>query len=754
MRFCVKQIQLLKPVFVFLLCLISQSLWANEEGSEGHTHTSHIEPFLFIIGAIVIGAATRDWLKKLPFPFTVLLLIIGILFGVGERMNFFTHYGSLDLQPIGDALVWAAHIDPHLLLTVFLPILIFEASFAMDVHVFKKSAINSTLLAVPGILFALFATGAIIMLAVNWDAGFSGWTWPIALMFGAVISATDPVAVVALLKDLGASKKLGTLIEGESLLNDGTAIVLFMVFYLPLTGGDGENGILSFLKVSFGGIMVGLVVAKLILFWLKKVMNDALVEMSLVLAGAYLTYLLAEQILGFSGVLALVSLGLIVGGPGRSSISPKVEYFMHEFWELMGFIANCLIFLIVGVVIATRTVFTVTDFVVLIALYIVIHAIRAGMLAMLFPFMKNIGYGVNKKELSVLWYGALRGAIGLSLALIVSNVPDAYIAPAIKNQFLFYTAGIVTLTLLLNATTIEYLVKKLGLNKVSPAKQQMLSQAHIYLRESSEKYLTKIGKDRYLKKANWEEVADYLPAEMSEVDHENIQRVAELRRRMLEKEKSSYWFQYAEGLIGPSSVHKLSDEINKILDANGLIPLSERGDLEESWEAPGWLLKLRKIPLVKLWVERALLDRLTDSYDSAVGFIHAQDDCLKLLQSMVRSGEMSDLEMQVIEEEIHENKIHGQTFVRNLRKNYVEIYKAISTRQAIRTLLNYERRQIETLQKKGRLDEDEAEKMLKDLKRRIKRLKDNPPTIHKSKFSKTLQHKSVGVISDPQGDGY
>ncbi|MFQ5335743.1 MAG: cation:proton antiporter, partial [Flavobacteriales bacterium] len=213
---------------------------ADEAQEEEHAdHNSGTNALFFIIMALFISAATRHFLKKLPFPFTVLLMLFGLALGILGRMGMLHtwHLGTfqLDVSLLDQSLEWAAHINPHLLLFIFLPILIFEAAFAMDVHIFKKTVANATILAVPGIIISLLITGALVYGIDYYDIGLDGWAnWGVALMFGAVISATDPVAVVALLKDLGASKKLGTLIEGESMLNDGTAIVLFMVFLSPM----------------------------------------------------------------------------------------------------------------------------------------------------------------------------------------------------------------------------------------------------------------------------------------------------------------------------------------------------------------------------------------------------------------------------------------------------------------------------------------------------------------------------------------
>lgn len=718
----------------------------HEEGAHAEAHGddhgghSSPSPIFFIILALIIGTGTRHFLRKSPLPFTVMLLLIGLGLGVLERLGYFQiwNIGSFefDVSLMSESIEWAAHIDPHMLLFVFLPILIFEAAFAMDVHTFKKTAINATILAIPGITIAMFATGALCIAVAIMGFGFDGWGWEMALMFGAVVSATDPVAVVALLKELGASKKLGTLIEGESLLNDGTAIVLFMVFFLGITGAAPDGSpIVEFLRVALGGVVIGLVLGWISLGWLKRVYNDAMVEIVVVIAAAYLAFFLAENTFKVSGVLALVALGIILGGKGRSRISPGVAHFMHEFWELAGFIANCLIFLIVGVVIAQRSVFTGEDFVLLGIIYIGIHVVRAGVIAMFYPFMRKAGYGLPVKDAIVVWYGALRGAIGLALALIVAGVDDKYIPPEIKDQFLFLTAGIVTLTLLVNATTIKFLVEKLGLLKVAPAKQQMSVNANNYVRSASETHFGKIQSNRYLKKADWDEVKEYLPEAEDGTDLESIEieTICELRRRILEKEKSSYWRQFKDGLLGPTSVRLLSDGISEVLDAGGSIPLSDRKDFEDTWETPEYLNKLRNLPLVGGIAERTFLDRTSISYDCAVGFVVAQEEALKLVESMYRAdNEEESVHLPMIEAEINENRIHGQTFIRNLRKNYPDVYEAIATRQAIRNMLNYEKYTVDRLEKKGRIASDEAAKMRKSIEDRAKTLSRKPPQVKRN----------------------
>jgi len=727
-----------------------------EEGEHGGGHGADMSPLFFIIIALLMGAAVRHLLRKSPIPFTVWLLIVGLALGAMLRLGWFsiTNIGGLavDFGLLENAFSWAGNIDPHIIMYVFLPTLIFEAAFAMDVHTFKKSAVNASLLAIPGIIIAMFLTAGIVILIDRVGLGLEGWGWAYALMFGAVASATDPVAVVALLKELGASKKLGTLIEGESMLNDGTAIVLFMLFFTMVSGGASDTSpIMEFLKVAIGGILVGVIIGSLSIRWVRKVFNDALVEISVIVAAAYITFFICEHFLHVSGVLGLVALGLAMASVGKTRISPEVEHFLHEFWELFAFIANTLIFIIVGVVIAEQAAITGRNIVILLIIYVGVHLIRALVILIFYPLMRRAGYGLPKKDAIVVWYGALRGAVGLALALIVAG--ESAIPDEIRGQFMFLTAGLVTLTLLVNATTIKPIVRKLGLTKASPAKRLIQINAKKYLYNSSRNALEKTKTDRYLSRANWNVVEEYLPEEAAEDEGSDIKidTIAEYRRRILEKEKSSYWHQFKDGLLGPTAVMSLSDTIQKILDEGGMIPLSQRKDLEENWKTGRWIDVMQRIPFLAQLSRRIFFERISVSYDSARGFVQAQEDALKLIERMVRGLEAESVEnkeqdakiLEKLEEEVTENRMLGQTFLRNLRKNYPEIYTAVATRQAIRTLLNYERHTVERMQKNGQLESGEAHKIIEEIEERMKRLMYSPPVIRQPETENLLRDSAL-----------
>lgn len=720
---------------------------AEGEHEGGGEHESGMEPLLFIIVALLIGAAARHFLKKIPLPFTVTLLLIGIVIGVMANKGVFD--GPLETFKTG--VEWAGHIDPHLILYVFLPILIFEAAFALDVHIFKKSIGNAIILAVPGIVVALVLIAAIIIGVEAMGWGFDGWNWAYALMFGSVVSATDPVAVVALLKELGASKKLGTLIEGESLLNDGTAIVIFMVFYAPIAavagGGDTTSPFVEFFRVALGGTMLGIAVGYVVVTWVKKVFNDAFVEISVIVAAAFLVFFAAEDFLHVSGVLGLVAYGLVMAGVGYKGISPEVGHFLHEFWEFAAFIANVLIFILVGVVIAERGVFdaTANDYLMLFIIYVGIHVVRGVVILMFYPIMKRTGYGLPKKDAVVVWYGALRGAIGLALALIVAGINPEHMAVALEisvvqaevliNQFLFLIAGIVALTLIVNATTIKMLVNSLGLTKIPAVKAMMMTTAYEGLQVDCVDSIGLMKGDRFLSGANWGVVRNYLPnhtaPEVSMEELAEMDTLAETRRRVLEKEKSSYWHQFKDGLLGPQAVRRLADGVSETLDLGGKEKLSERNYLEKLWETPILLSKLQSVPLLGTLAKNELSNRLAMSYDIAQGFVVAQEELVKLVESMAdeKEGSNNKFVIDAVKEEIQANWISGLHYIKSIRETNPEIAVAIETKHAIRSVLNHERSAIKKLHNQGRIEDDETEKMIASVEERMKKLMDSPPAI-------------------------
>ena len=838
--------------------------------------SGYLYGLFFLIVALIIGAATRHFLQRIPLPFTVLLLLIGL--GMGALNRAYGPHGGHShgvehatehtpglwdklVDTLSGAISWGGNLDGHLILYVFLPILIFEAGFALDVHTFKKSFLNAFYLAGPGIITATVMTGLTFMGLImafggaggaleDWNVDSGAFIVLASMLFGAVVSATDPVAVVALLKELGASKKLGTLIEGESLLNDGTAIVAFVLLIGVVTGAEQFLGTGSFIgsaaigfgKIGAAGGLVGVLIGLIGILWVRKVFNDPLIEITVVLVTAYAVFFVCEHFFHVSGVLGLVALGILMAGVGRTRISPEVEHFMHEFWEFTAFAANVIIFIVVGVVIAQKAQPTGMDFLILFLVYIAIHVVRAINMGMFYPLMKKAGYGLPGKDAVVVWWGALRGAIGLALALVVytenlryefdiseggsgysqkttsvfvvdaeeassySSSPNPNlnlygmaansfaqakisngriveiaqstetaeqtlgkknsreaselreqlasgdkkvliigegsgaivqaslvgISARVRDQFLFLISGIVLLTLLVNATTIKTLVNKLGLTELPAVKKLMFSNATGNISNVCEQEMDLLKDDRFLSGANWGLVRNYLPDPvtypLTASELESMDTLAEARRRLLEKERSSYWAQFRSGLLSARAVALLDNNLSEFLDFQGKVSMTERTYLDDICTVSKLSEALKEVPFLK----RYFSDRITVGYDASKAFVIAQQAMAKMVDSLVKElDDSGDEEKQqktsrLLKDEIRQNRLRGLQYIRNMHENYPDVTVGIETKDAIRSVLNHERNTIKKMRGEGMLEADEATRMITAVEERMKNVMESP----------------------------
>ena len=712
----------------------SAQLNVSAEGQAGKKRVNSLDPVLFIIISLLFGAAARCVMHKSPIPYTVGLLFIGLLLGAANRMGWFDawHLGSitLNLNWLERSIGWAGRIHPRLILFILLPVIVFKATFSVDLHTFRKTFVNAFLLGVPGLIIAFLLTALIVMVLKAAGLGFGGWEWPVAFLFGTVVSAADPAAIGFLRKMTGTGRNLGALFEGEILLNAGTAIFIFLMIFFSVTGAGSESSeVARYIWAIIGGTFVGLISGWFTVTWVRKVLNDAFIEISVITVFAFLTYYVAEHFIHASGVPGLVAYGLITGIRGKTRISPEGVNFLDKFWELVVFFTNTLIFIVAGIVIGGQLTLTANDLLMLLILYIGIHAVRAVVILVLYPLMSKTGYSLNRDKAWVLWYGALRGTIALALALIVAG--KNIIPEEIRDNFLFLTTGLVTLTLLINASTIRFLARAVGLTKLTPLKALMTGTAKNYLRQSTENSIIKFKEDRFLKPAYWDVVNECLPPKgpvlkESETRLESA-AIDEIRLHILEKEKSSYWNQFREGMLGQEAARRLSEVINEMTDTGELSSLANRKNLEWEWKIPrifGWLYNK---PVIGWFSRRYFFEQLATSFDMARAFIEAQEESLMQLESMLRtkdkdSGTIDKKNLPILEEEVNENKVHGLTFLRNFRNSYPGIYDAIATRQAIRSVLNYEKRMVERMLDKGLIDSGESVHILSGIDKRMKKM--------------------------------
>lgn len=373
--------------------------------------------------------------KRLRLPYTVALVLAGLALGLVPQLS-------------------GIQLTPDLILTVFLPVLLFEGAYNLPAHRLRRNLAPIALLAVPGVVLGTAVTGAL----VHWLLGLA---WPVALLFGAIISATDPVSVLALFRQLGAPRRLATIVEGESLFNDGTAFVLFTILLAGVTGGglDLTGGLSDFAIEVAGALALGSAVGYGGSLLLRTV-DDYLLEITATFVAAYGTFLLAERF-HFSPVIAVVIAGLFVGNYGAATaMSERTNAAVSLTWEFAGFVANSLIFLLIGLALEVE-VLAGAWWVVLVA-FAASLAGRALSVYSLSPLLRGrLAIPLGFRHVMV--WGGLRGALSLALALSLPLETGTGEPFPERGLLQAMTFGVVGASLLLQGLTMGPLLRRLGL---------------------------------------------------------------------------------------------------------------------------------------------------------------------------------------------------------------------------------------------------------------------------------------------------
>ena len=351
---------------------------------------------------------------------------------------------------------------------VFLPLLVFEAGIATDVRRMLEDTAPILLLAIVATLIST----AIVGLAL-WP--FGRVSLVVCLLLGSVVSTTDPAAVIAIFRDIGAPARLTRLVEGEALLNDAAAIALFAVL-LGMIGTARELDIGSGLKefsVSFvGGGLLGMLAGRALLAVVPWVRDDRLAEGTLTLALAYGVFVVAERLLHVSGVVAVLAAALTISALGRSRIAPYNWSFMTDLWDQIAFWARSLIFILASILVPRLLGdFDTRDLLLLAVLTAAAFAARAVVLFVLMPLLERVKLTQpisSAYKYAIIW-GGLRGALTLVLALGVTE--NAALDQHAQRFVTVLATGFVLFTLFVNGTTLRLVIAMLGLHRLSPRNQ-------------------------------------------------------------------------------------------------------------------------------------------------------------------------------------------------------------------------------------------------------------------------------------------
>ena len=414
-------------------------------------------------GFLVLASVVQPVAERLHLPYTVLLAVVGV--AIGGVSSFLLHTSLTDVfddvvRPVVDL-----PFNASIFLVVFLPLLVFHASVTLDLREIAPDWAPILTLAI----VAVFAAAAAVGFSLSFAAGIP---LTVALLVGAIVATTDPAAVVAIFHEVGAPARLTRLLEGESLLNDAAAIVLFSVLIGMLTEGthtDFAAGIAHFAKPFLGGVVLGAAGGRLFGTILPLLGGSRLAEVTLSVALPYIAYLLAEQLFDVSGVVAVVSAGLTAGAVGRVRLAPDNWLYLERVWDQTGFWASSLIFVSASTLVPRLlTGAHLEDFWLLLVAVAAALVSRMAVLFGLLPLLSALHLSQKVSgayKLAITW-GGLRGALTLALALAVTE--NTRIDPAIRNGVAVLATGFVLFTLLVNGLTLRPVIRLLKLDRLSP----------------------------------------------------------------------------------------------------------------------------------------------------------------------------------------------------------------------------------------------------------------------------------------------
>ncbi|MGB3633330.1 MAG: sodium:proton antiporter, partial [Rubrobacteraceae bacterium] len=542
--------------------------------------------WLLLVSALLLAAVLIGLLaRKVQLPFTVVLAVVGFVAGwIGAPLGFEMPLEGEEFEGV--------------LVFVFLPVLVFAAALGLSTRAFLNNIGPILVLAVLALVISAVLVGVSLYLVL-------GIPLVAALLFGVLISATDPVAVVAIFRKLGVPRRLLTLVEGESLLNDGLAIVLFNVLLLAALGREVTllGGVVDFFSVFLGGAAIGGILGfavSMALPWL-----DRFGATTLSLALAYGGFVLADDVLGFSGVMATVAAGLVLRGLAPSRASSAVRELWEQLWGALDYVANAVLFLLIGISIEPGLIIGNLGAIAL-ATGVVCAARAAAVLPLIsalqrFTRIPPVGW---RNEAVLIW-GGLRGGVALALALALpESLPQ-------RETFVAMTGGVVLATLLLNATTISSLVHRLGLDQPSRADRFLADFGVVLAVEKARERLKELGFEDPEALSHLSDIETNTWEELKQVDLSDEEEVTILLRRGLSIERETYQHLRDAGLINSHTarilLHEVGDQIEESdLGQNSMDEMeSTRGQRSSADRLIHWLSGLLPKPTLKINSEEA-----------------------------------------------------------------------------------------------------------------------------------------------------
>lgn len=522
---------------------------------------------VLILSVFLILASSCKYIgEKINFPAPILLVL------AGSSLYF--------LQGVFPALENFI-LTPEILFMGLLPPLLFESAMHINYRKLKKDWFLIFGLGIGSVVLGTLLGGAVLHLVL----GFPIW---VSLLFAALISPTDPVAVISIFKNLGVPQRLLQIVDMSSMINDASAVFVTKLILslaslafagetIIASGGDVFEIIWFTIISTLGAVVVGVSLAFLVGWTIQNLKNEMLIEVSFTFVLAFLSYIIAQEIFGFSGILATISAAIFMGNFGREKFSPEVKKYMKKIWEYVAFLGNSLIFLLVGFSFGLADLFNNLNLILIVSLLLL--AVRS---VSVYPvwFLNN---SLSNKNIPLSWthiinWGGIRGALPIALAL---SLPENG-SFAFRGEIISLTIGVVLMSLLINGLTIKRMIRWFKIDEPTLLEKIQSSIAGTIAATKSRKYIKTLNVLGEISKISEQEVDKRYKKQILEIsthfrnlskkDRNNIKKV--FYKMAFQIEKETFIKLFEQDIISENILFKLNSKIEEGVDLieEGIFP--------------------------------------------------------------------------------------------------------------------------------------------------------------------------------------
>uniref|UniRef100_A0A8C3X6Y2 Solute carrier family 9 member C1 n=1 Tax=Catagonus wagneri TaxID=51154 RepID=A0A8C3X6Y2_9CETA len=516
-----------------------------------------------------VGAFLNLHLKDFPVPLPVILYLIGCSF---EMLSF----ASDQVQKYADAIQW---IDPHLFFDMFTPVIIFNVAFDMDIYLLHKLLWQILLITVPGflinytlILWYLASVNKLLLKTTPW------------LLFSAILVSSDPMLTSAATRDLGLSRDLVNLINGESLMTSVMSLIMFTSI-VDINFGMQKmiNHSLAYSIIKkiwshcIASLLFGILISKLIQLWMSTVFGDDVNHISLSLSILYLIFFICELV-GMSGIFTLAIMGLFLNS---TSFKPGVEALLLEFWDCLSFVAFLIVFTFIGLLIPAHTYLYISfsDIYYTLNIYLTLVVFRLLVFLLLSPLLSRLGHDFSWRWAFIMAWSEMKGIPNINMALLLAYSEFSLGSEREKSQILFHGVAVCLISLIVNRFILPIAVSKLGLHDVTSTKHKSLYCTFQHFQELTKSAASVLKFDKDLANADWNVVEKAIilqnPYALSQgeiTEHQkvrcldcnkeidetlNVEAIELANRRLLSAKIASYQRQYRNETLSQSAVQVL-----------------------------------------------------------------------------------------------------------------------------------------------------------------------------------------------------